>query len=175
MSVSSDKVLVEDHSWARIILIGRNPSWTAVRIVVLVTLTFILAKFVLIPIRVEGVSMLPTYRQGRVNVVNALAYRSQGPQRGDVISIRMAGKRVMLMKRVVGLPGEVVAFRNGQLWIDGRPVPEPYIKYPCNWQMDPEKVGPDEYYVVGDNRSMPQGDHTQGMAKRKRIVGKVLL
>jgi signal peptidase I len=87
----------------------------------------------------------------------------------------MAGMRVMLMKRVVGLPGEVIAFRNGQLWIDGKPVPEPYLKYPCNWQMDPEQVGPDEFYVVGDNRSMPQADHTQGLAKRQRIVGKVLL
>jgi signal peptidase I len=170
----SEKAPVETN-WARIILIGRNPAWTGVRIIVLVTLTFFLAKFVFIPIRVEGISMLPTYRQGRVNFVNALAYRSQGPQRGDVISIRMAGMRVMLMKRVVGLPGEVVAFRDGRLWIDGKPVAEPYVKYPCTWQRDPEKVGPDEYYVVGDNRSMPRADHSEGMAKRKRIVGKVLL
>jgi len=170
----SEKASTEP-SWARIILIGRNPAWTLVRIIVLVTLTFAVSKFVLIPIRVEGVSMLPTYRQGRINFVNALAYRSREPQRGDVISIRMAGMRVMLMKRVVGLPGEVIAFRNGQLWIDGKPVDEPYLKYPCNWQMDPEQVGPDEFYVVGDNRSMPQADHTQGLAKRQRIVGKVLL
>jgi len=175
MSGSSDKVLVANHSWARIILIGRNPSWTAVRIVVLVTLTFIVAKFVFIPIRVEGVSMLPTYGQGKINFINALAYRSRGPQRGDVISIRMAGKRVMLMKRVVGLPGEVIAFQDGRLWVDGRPLPEPYVKYPCNWQMEPKKVGPNEYYVVGDNRSMMQSDHSEGRVERKRIVGKVLL
>jgi signal peptidase I len=175
MSGSSDKVLAENHSWARVILIGRNPSWTALRIVVLVTLTFVVARFVFIPIRVEGVSMLPTYRQGKVNFVNALAYRSHGPRRGDVVSIRMAGRKVMLMKRVVGLPGEVIAFRNGQLWIDGKPVSEPYVKYPCHWQRAPEKIGPDEYYVVGDNRSMPRADHTEGMAQRKRIVGKVVL
>jgi signal peptidase I len=162
-------------NWARILLIGRNPAWTAVRIAILVIVTIVVSKFVLIPIRVEGVSMLPTYRQGKINFVNALVYRSHEPQRGDVISIRMAGMRVMLLKRVVGLPGEVIAFRNGQLWIDGSPVPEPYVKFPCNWQMDPEQIGPDEFYVVGDNRSMPQSDHTQGLAKRKRIVGKVLL
>ena len=49
------------------------------------------------------------------------------------------------------------------------------MKLPCDWEHEPEQVGPDQYYVVGDNRDMPWGDHTHGRAPRDRIMGKVLL
>ena len=49
------------------------------------------------------------------------------------------------------------------------------MKLPCYWEHEPEQVGPDQYYVVGDNRDMPWGDHMHGKAPRARIVGKVLL
>ena len=139
--------------------------------------TFILLRaFVVVPIRVTGPSMLPTYRAGGVNFVNQLAYLRREPQRGDVVAIRLAGKSVMFMKRVIGLPGETVEFANGRLRINGRFLDEPYVKFKCNWDFVPDssKLSDDEYYVVGDNRTMPPTDHTQGGAKRERIVGKVL-
>jgi hypothetical protein len=52
---------------------------------------------------------------------------------------------------------------------------EPYVKLPGDWEHEPEQVGLDEYYVVGDNRDMPWEGHVQGRPKRQRIVGKVLL
>ncbi len=119
--------------------------------------------------------MLPTY-SGGLNFVNRLAFLGHGPRRGDVVAIRLAGESIMFMKRVVGLPGETVTFSNGHLLVDGRPLEEPYVKFKCNWDFVPERstLGDDEYYVVGDNRSMPHLDHTQGAAKRERIVGKIL-
>jgi hypothetical protein len=52
---------------------------------------------------------------------------------------------------------------------------EPYVKLPCHWELRPVLVAPGEYYVVGDNRSMNEGDHEKGRAARRKIVGKTLL
>lgn len=164
-------------SWLRTIIIGRNPRRTFIRIVVTVATCVLLRAFVVLPIRVSGPSMLPTYHARGVNFVNRLAYLGHEPRRGDVVAIRLAGESVMFMKRVVGLPGETVTFSNGRLLINGRSLDEPYVKFNCNWDFVPEhsRLGDEEYYVVGDNRVMPHTDYTQGAAKRERIVGKVLL
>ena len=130
---------------------------------------------VLLPIAVKGPSMFPTYQTSGVNFVNRLAYRFRDPQRGDIVAIRTSGLSIMFMKRIVGLPGETVAFHNGLAVIDGHPLSEPYVKLVSDWESPPEQLGPDEYYCVGDNRSMSQEEHTQGRAHRYRIVGKILL
>jgi signal peptidase I len=161
--------------WLQRVVIGRNPYFTLVRILILVVTCVIVFKFILLPIRVEGVSMLPTYRSGRINFVNRLTYAFREPERGDVVAIRLAGPSVMYMKRIIGKPGESVAFHEGHTLINGQPLDEPYVKTPWYWEQEPRQLGPDEYYVVGDNRSMPQQDHEQGKVSRERIVGKVLL
>ena len=157
-------------------LIGRNPKRTLGRIVVLVAGSFIVFKFMLLPIRVDGGSMLPTYKDHGVNFVNRLAYVFHEPRRGDVVAIRMlAGKHVMYMKRIVGLPGEAVAFHHGYLYINGEQVQEPYVKLRGTWEHEALQLGPDEYYFVGDNRDMPWDDHYKGQRTRDFIVGKLLL
>ena len=158
------------------VLIGRNPRRTLVRIFILVTVVAVVSKYILQPIRVGGGSMLPTYRENGVNLVNRLAYWFHEPRRGDVVAVRMlAGGHRMYMKRIVGLPGETVAFHEGRLLINGRPLDEPYVKLPCAWEREPVQVGREQYYLVGDNREMPLDDHTQGRAARAHIIGKVLL
>lgn len=159
----------------RRVLIGRNPARTLARLVVWIVVILAIRNYVLLPIRVEGVSMLPTYRDNQINFVNCVAYRFHAPQRGDVIAIRYSGRSIMLCKRIIGLPGEVVAFHEGHVEINGDALDEPYVKRPCSWEHAPEKLGPNEYYVVGDNRSMDFEQHTQGKAVRERIVGKILL
>lgn len=162
-------------NWVTRILIGRDPRVTLVRMVISVAVLVCIAKFVLLPIRIVGISMLPTYHENRVNFVNCLAYKFHSPRRGDVVAIRLAGNHVMYCKRIVGLPGETIAFHEGRLLINGQVLDEPYLKGPCNWELEPEKIGLDEYYVVGDNRTMDFYDHEQGRAERTRIVGKLLL
>jgi signal peptidase I len=169
------KTETERPSWLRTILIGRRPERTLVRIAVLVVSCLVVFRFVFLPIRVEGASMSPTYKDRRVNFVNRLAYLFHEPRRGDVVAIRLAGLSVMYMKRIIGLPGDTVAFHDGHAYINGEPLDEPYLKYPSSWEQAAQRLGPNEYYFVGDNRSMPQSDHEQGRAARDRIVGKVLL
>ncbi|MGA2800779.1 MAG: signal peptidase I [Verrucomicrobiota bacterium] len=162
-------------NWLRIAAVGRNPKFTLARIVVLVVTCFIIFKFILLVIRTEGISMLPTYKDHSVHLVSRVAYLWHEPRRGDVVSIRLAGFHVMYMKRIIGLPGETVAFANGHVLINGEVLEEPYEKLPCDWNLPPEKLGPNEYFVVGDNRTMPPRYHEHGIARRDRIIGKLLL
>jgi signal peptidase I len=175
MPVSNPMEQPPKPHWFRVLIIGRRPRLTLVRIVVLVAVCILLRQFVLLPIQVDGISMLPTYHTGQINCVNRLAYLRHEPQRGDVVSVRLAGDSIMYMKRIIGLPGESVAFHNGKTYINGEPLDEPYVKKTCDWEAGPFECATNEYYVVGDNRSMPIGLHTQGRATRDRIVGKVLL
>jgi signal peptidase I len=162
--------------WLRIVMIGRNPKATLVRVVVLIVTSFVVFnRFILLPIRVEGISMLPTYKDRSWNFVNRLAYLRHEPQRGDVVSIRLAGPHVMYMKRIIGLPGETVAFVDGRVLINGEVLDEPYEKSRCDWNCPPVTLGPNEYFVVGDNRTMPPELHKFGETQRSRIIGKLLL
>jgi signal peptidase I len=161
--------------WVRVVAIGRRPKWTLVRILLLVLVTVIAFKFVLIPVRITGLSMEPTYHDHSINIINRLSYLHSRPQHGDVVAIRYAGERVMLLKRVVALPGETISFSHGHVCLNGALQDEPYLRRPTNWEMAGMTLGPDEYYVVGDNRSMPQEWHTQGATPRWRIVGKALV
>jgi signal peptidase I len=161
--------------WLQVISVGRNPRNTLIRIVVLVVICVFLFHFVFLPVKVDGISMQPTYKNRSVNLVNRWAYFWHEPRRGDVVAVRLAGFHVMYMKRIIGLPGETVAFDNGRVLINGQPLDEPYEKWPSDWTLPPKKLELDEYFVVGDNRTMRWQDHTFGKVERSRIVGKILL
>ena len=155
-------------------MFGRRPQRTLLRAALLALIAFLVFKFVLIPVRISGESMQPTYRDGRVNCINRLAYCWSRPRRGDVVAVRFSGPHIMLFKRVVGLPGETVAIERGVVLINGQPLDEPYVKERAPWQLTPRQLAPDEYMVIGDNRGMPQQRHEFGAAKAERILGKVL-
>lgn len=159
----------------RIVIFGRNLKLTLVRAAVLAVTCVVTLEFVLLPIRVEGISMEPTYHDRSINFVNRFAYIRHEPRRGDVIGVRLAGPHVMYMKRIIGLPGETIAFENGRVSINSQPLGEPYEKSFCDWNYGPVKLMPDEYFVVGDNRAMPKEDHYFGRCARERIIGKILL
>jgi signal peptidase I len=167
----------------RILAVGRNPKTTLVRALVLAALCVAVFKMLLLPVRVEGLSMLPAYHDHSFNFINRLPYLLREPRRGDVVGVSFSSTpprgwlapRVMLLKRVIGLPGETIAFVDGRPRINGGPLDEPYETGPCDWNTAPVTLGPDEYFVVGDNRSMTKEEHTFGRAERSRIVGKALL
>ena len=158
-------------SWLQIVLLGRRPKYTLLRLAVLVLGAIVLFTCVLLPIRVLGQSMMPTYRDGSINFVNRMAYVRHEPRRGDVVAIRYSDVSVMLMKRVVGLPGETIGFFKGQLFVNGEPLPEPYLNNLYRWNYREEKLGPDEYFVVGENRANSE----LGRVERGRIVGRIVL
>jgi len=156
---------------------GTSLRRTILRAAVLALVCLIIFKFMFIPARVDGGSMAPTYSNHGLNLVNRMAYLHKNPQRGDVVAIRLreTGHSIVLMKRVVGLPGEAIGFQNGRVLVDGRLLDEPYVQFPSDWERLPVVCGPDEYFVVGDNRSMPMDGHWLGRAKASLIAGRMVL
>jgi signal peptidase I len=152
-------------------LIGRRPTRTLGRLIVLVLVTFVLFKFLFLPIRVVGNSMVPTYHNGRINFINRLAFRWHGPKRGDVVAVQLDKSRLVLLKRVVGLPGERIAIRAGRVVVNGRTLDEPYAKISENPPSQSEIVlGPDQYFVIGDNRDISD----YGSVHQHELIGKVM-
>lgn len=151
---------------------------------------------------VEGYSMFPTLDHGQHVLVNKLGYAEinmdrltdfvpfvdaeagdvqevfGGPGRGDIIVFESsAGSGNDLIKRVIGLPGERVSIVQGQVYINGRLLQEPYITEAWN-DTRPDIVVPQRhYYVLGDNRNSSQDSRSGrvGLVPRERIVGKALL
>ncbi len=118
--------------------------------------------------------MLPAYEDATLNLVNRVIYRIRSPARGDVIAIRLAGPRVLYVKRIVGLPSERVAIVGGIVTIDDEPLIEPYVSERQPWEYAEVTVGPREYFVIGDNRGMRLGDHDFGRVDVARILGKLV-
>ena len=154
--------------------IGRKPARTLRRIAVTALICIIVFRFFLIPARLHGTSMEPAYRHGSVNFINTFAYRTAEPRRGDVVGINLAGRMVMLFKRIIGLPGEKLGFENGHLIINGEPFQEPYLNAESDWDMPEVEIGRGEYFVAGDNRRMPIENHELGRVDRRRITGKAV-
>ncbi|HXF09304.1 MAG TPA: signal peptidase I [Desulfuromonadaceae bacterium] len=167
----------------RTVIFGRNPKITLLRAALWAVVLLLISKFVFVPVRVSGISMLPTYHDRQVNFVNRLSYLRHEPQRGDVVAIRLSpalstrleAPHAMLLKRIVAMPGETVSFVGGHVMINGQMLEEPYETLECFWNIPAETLGPDEYFVVGDNRTMAEQDHTKGRCKRSQILGKVIL
>lgn len=156
------------------LVFGAHPARTLTRVFLLVAIALATFTWVLVPVRAEGISMLPTFQSGSLKFVNRMAYLRGGPRRADVVAIRLAGPKVLYIKRVVGLPGERVAIREGVVYIDDVPLPEPYVRHRRAWEVPEVVLGPDEYFLIGDNRGMQPRDHDFGRADRARIVGKVV-
>jgi signal peptidase I len=130
--------------------------------------------YVCIPTRNRGSSMEPTYLDGQFNFCWRLRYAFRSPQPGDVVVVRLAGVRVMYLKRVVAVANETVEFRHGRLYVNDRERQEDYLRYPCAWDLEPRTVKPEHVYVVGDNRDMPMERHLFGQTPLSRIVGGLL-
>jgi len=162
--------------WIRTLIVGRDPRWTLARIAFVVIATVVLLKYVVLLRKIESVSMLPTFREGSVHVINRLAYRGdRRPQRGDIVGIRTSGDTIMYVKRIIGLPGETIAIVNGTVVINSRDLDEPYVRpgrFP--WNRPTRQLRDDQYFVIGDNRSMRQDQHEFGAVDADRIQGRVV-
>jgi len=142
-----------------------------IRVCFVAVFAYLFFGHVLLPIRIQGTSMEPTYRNGGINFCWKLRYLFSKPERHDVVAVRFAGNRVMLLKRVVALEGEQIEFRDGKLFVDGEEIPEPYVVYPCTWNLPPRRVEKGSVYVVGDIRNMPLEHHYFGQTTLKRVIG----
>jgi len=143
------------------------------RLAIVIAVAIVVCKYLLIPCVVSGSSMEPTFGSNGFNFCWRGAYWFKKPRVGDVVVIKYDDKFYFL-KRIVAVAGDVVEFRNGSLYVNGKLCSEPYVKLPSDWNMAPLKVENGKYYVVGDNRSMPISKHQHGAVLARRIIGKPL-
>jgi len=142
-----------------------------IRSAIVAMVAFVVFKFILIPFRISGFSMVPTYHNGDVNFCFTMKYFFSAPQKTDIVTVRFAGNRVMLLKRIIATEGETVEFRDGYLYVSGTKISEPYVTDRQKWNLSPRTVKKDRVYVVGDNRNVPMKRHHFGQTSINRIVG----
>jgi signal peptidase I len=137
---------------------------------------FLIRTFVFENYRVVGLSMYPTLEDNQFVAVSKISYRLHKPQRGDIIVFRDAqGGSRKLIKRVIGLPGDVVEIQQGQVFINGYLLDEPYIVTPAYQSKAPITVPEGQYFVLGDNRNNSSDSRSWGTLPYEDIVGKAWL
>ena len=145
---------------------------------VAVLFCFFLITFVAQAFRVQGTSMLPLLSDSERIIVNKFVYRFRPIERGDVVVFWYPKEpSVSFIKRVVGLPGDTVELRRGELVVNGQPVPEGYVlaAYRDDESHDLIVVPKGYYYVLGDHRSSSNDSRSWGEVPEKYIYGKAFL
>jgi signal peptidase I len=144
---------------------------------VAVLFCFFLISFVAQAFRVQGTSMQPLLLDGERIIVNKLVYRFGGVERGDVVVFHFPrDPSVSFIKRVVGLPGDVVELRQGVLYVNQRPVAEGYLapEFKDGDTYPPQEVDQGYYYVLGDHRNSSNDSRTWGLVPERYIYGRAL-
>lgn len=140
---------------------------------------FLIRHFLVQPFIVDGSSMLPTFSDQEYILVDKLSYRFRQPERGDVIVFHPPdAASENFIKRVIGLPGEKIEIVGEQIYINGQKVIENYTTTERNADTGTvisRILGPNEYYVLGDNRDHSKDSRELGAIDRSRIIGRAWL
>jgi len=130
-------------------------SWLK-ELAIAAVIVLLVAAFLIQPVRVKGESMLDTLQDGEVMLVTKPEYLFGDPAFGDVVICHYPGRGLeYFVKRVMGLPGDVIEIRDNTVYRNGEALEEPYLTPERNdngFDMAPFFLGEDEYFVVGDNR-----------------------
>ena len=131
-------------------------------------------------------SMQPTLQIDDRLMVDKLSYRFNAPERGDIIvfqptdqALRACGLpanfRDAFIKRLVGLPGEQIEIKGGQVYVNGDPLPETYLAEQPDYQWGPMTVPSDSYLLLGDNRNGSCDGHIWGFVPRDHLIGRAFV
>ena len=138
--------------------------------IIILILVILLKTFVITPIKVNGNSMNPTLEDGEIMILDIISYRLKGLKRFDIVVINQ-GKE-LIIKRVIGLPGEKIEYKNSELYVNGTKVNDPFAE---NYDITDDTsitVPENEYYVLGDNRHNSLDSRTFGTFNKSQILGK---
>lgn len=148
--------------------------------IVIVVVVVLFRTFIATPVRVDGSSMYSTLKNGEILILNKL---NKSYERFDivVIDVEIDGKKSKLVKRIIGLPGESIEYKDNELYINGVVIDDVASARTDDFSLNEiyniEKLPDDYYFVMGDNRnySRDSRDNTVGIIKKDDIVGTTTL
>jgi len=136
-------------------------------------LSFAIRQYAFQPCRVQMGSMLPTLRENDLVLVNKIDYRLHTPIRGDIVIFHPPTlSKDFYIKRVIGVPGDMVEIKDGFVFINTEKINEPYLQIETPGIYGPKKLGRDEYFVMGDHRNNSLDSREFGPIKLGSITGK---
>jgi len=152
------------HSWLREFAEALLPA---------LLIVLVINAFVAQATRVDGLSMIPNLQDSERLIIEKISYRLHPPERGDIVVLDPPSHTgIPLIKRVVGLPGEVIAIQQGHVLIDGEILSEPYLPEPTRGTYAPHLISEAHVFVMGDNRSASNDSRAFGPVAYEHIVGK---
>ncbi len=162
--VSSQKTAAQSHLrlWLRDVLIS-------------IAASFAIITFLYQPVRVEGTSMQPELRDQDRLFINKFAYRFESISRGDVVVFHYPrDPEKSYIKRVIALPGDTLSIDEGRVYVNGKKIDEPYVprRYHDERSIAEMTIPPNEYFVMGDHRSISSDSRDFGPVPRNMIYGK---
>ena len=142
--------------------------------VIVIVIALLIKIYIFTPVKVDGDSMYPTLLDGEIMFLNEIGYHLNGVERFDIVVVTKNNKR--LIKRVIGLPGETVEYKDNILYINGEEVKEEF-KHGKTDDFKLEDIEceiiPEGYYLVlGDNRENSLDSRKIGLVSKKEIKGK---
>ncbi|MDD5082171.1 MAG: signal peptidase I [Dehalococcoidales bacterium] len=128
---------------------------------------------------IVGSCMEPSLQEeGQRLLINKVIYHFHEPERGDIIVFhppKQPASALPYIKRVIGLPGETVEVKSGNVYINGEILDEPYLKESPTYTLSPLQIPEDNYFVLGDNRNVANDSHVWGTVPRENLIGKAWL
>ncbi|NJN74244.1 MAG: signal peptidase I [Limnothrix sp. RL_2_0] len=126
-------------------------------------------------------SMLPTLEINDRLIIEKVSYRFKDPKRGDVVVfyptevLEQQNYTDAFIKRVIGIPGDVVEVNSGRVYVNGNQLEEDYINEAPDYDYGPVTIPEDHYLVLGDNRNNSYDSHYWGFVPREKLVGKAFV
>jgi signal peptidase I len=173
IEVEKPRATARSNFWAEARLLARD-------LIFALMIAGLTVVFIIQPVKVEGTSMLPRLHDGERIFVNKLIYYGIPKlSRGDIVVFWFPNDpSKSYIKRVIGLPGDIVEEREGRIYINGKELQEPYLdpqRTLKHESMAPVHVQPHYYYVMGDNRDNSSDSRYWGLVPEKYIYGKAVV
>lgn len=143
--------------------------------VIIIIVVILIRSFIITPVIVSGKSMLPNFNDGELLLVRKIGYNEKTIKRFDVVVIKKDKEEII--KRIIGIPGEHISYKNNKLYINDELISEDYshlntkdfnLEEICSCSIIPEG----KYLVLGDNRPISKDSRSIGLIDEKDIVGK---
>jgi signal peptidase I len=156
-------------------------------VIVAIILALILRSFVIEPRYIPSASMEPTLQIEDRIIIEKLSSLWRSPQRGEILvfyppnSPAIKDRTKAYIKRVVGIPGDLLSIHDGQVFVNGKALTEPYISEPMDYDLPQNpltsaiKVPEHSYWMMGDNRNNSNDSHVWGFLPEQNIIGRAVL